>query len=87
LSELKIDKAFVLNLAKNQEDFVIVRSIIELGHNLGLTVVAEGIENRESLDILEHLNCDLAQGYWISRPMPSREFSDWLSQSSWQSKL
>lgn len=87
LSELKIDKAFVLNLATNQEDSIIVRSIIELGHNLGLKVVAEGIENRESLDILEHLGCDLAQGYLISRPMPSIEFSDWLSQTSWQSGL
>jgi EAL domain-containing protein (putative c-di-GMP-specific phosphodiesterase class I) len=87
LSELKIDKAFILNLAKNQEDFVIVRSVIELGHNLGLKVVAEGIENQESLDILDHLGCDFAQGYWISRPMPSNEFSAWLEQTLWHSSM
>ncbi|NOT13915.1 MAG: EAL domain-containing protein [Methylococcaceae bacterium] len=82
LNELKIDKSFILNLANNPEDSVIVRSIIDLGHNLGLKVVAEGIENQESLALLELMGCDLAQGYWISRPMPSIEFYGWLKQSS-----
>jgi diguanylate cyclase (GGDEF)-like protein len=78
VNELKIDKAFVLNLANNQEDMLIVRSIVELGHNLGFKVVAEGLENQESLSALQALNCDIAQGYWISRPMPSENFVAWL---------
>jgi EAL domain-containing protein (putative c-di-GMP-specific phosphodiesterase class I) len=79
LNELKIDKAFVLNLAETQEDMLIVRSIIELGHNLGFKIVAEGLENVASLKILDQMHCDMVQGYWISKPMPDCDFVAWLS--------
>lgn len=78
LHELKIDKAFVLNLSENQEDAVIVRSIVELGHNLGFYVVAEGLENAASLTELQRLGCDFAQGYWLSKPMQAVAFQNWL---------
>lgn len=80
LSELKIDKTFVLNLADNLEDEVIVRSIIELGHNLGFNVVAEGLENALSFDKLAALRCDLVQGYWLSKPMPAEHFQQWMQR-------
>ncbi|GAB6139719.1 EAL domain-containing protein [Methylosoma difficile] len=83
LHELKIDKAFVLSLATSAEDAVIVHSIIELAHNLGLKVVAEGLENAESFAVLERLGCDLAQGYWLSRPIPADDFAEWLKKSPW----
>lgn len=83
VSELKIDKSFVLDLANNAEDAVIVRSIIELGHSLGMSIVAEGLENPESFAQLQALGCDMAQGYWISRPMPAEDFAGWLEQSAW----
>jgi EAL domain-containing protein (putative c-di-GMP-specific phosphodiesterase class I)/GGDEF domain-containing protein len=68
--ELKIDKAFVMNLARDPTDAVLVRSAVSLAHSLGLRVVAEGVENAGALDLLYAMGCDLAQGYLIARPMP-----------------
>jgi diguanylate cyclase (GGDEF)-like protein len=79
LSELKIDKSFVLNMLRNPSDAAIVRSVIELGHNLGLNVVAEGVEDAESLSTLVDLGCDIAQGYWLSRPMAADLVAPWLA--------
>ena len=67
VSELKIDRSFVTNLVLDTQDEVIVRSTIELGHNLGLRVVAEGIENDPILERLRSLGCDLGQGFGIAR--------------------
>ncbi len=78
--ELKIDKSFVLNLASSEEDAVIVRSTIELGHNLGLRLVAEGIEDQPAMDLLRSWGCDRAQGYHISRPLPEETVLPWLEQ-------
>ena len=78
LHELKIDKSFVIDMCKNDHDAVLVRSTIDLSHNLGLSVVAEGVENQEIWDLLEILRCDKLQGYFISRPMPADQFEDWL---------
>ena len=78
VDELKIDKSFVLNLDTQEEDFTIVRSTIEMGHNLGLTIVAEGVESIASAKLLDTLDCDYLQGYWISRPMPGNEVLGWL---------
>lgn len=78
IDEIKIDKSFVMNMAKSQEDVVIVHSIIDLGHNLGLKVVAEGVEDRESMDLLTKLGCDEAQGYYFSRPLPPGEVPERL---------
>ena len=78
VSELKIDKSFVIDMKQDKNDEVIVRSTIELGHNLGLTVVAEGVEEQESWDMLKNMNCDFAQGYFMSRPLNAKDFENWL---------
>jgi diguanylate cyclase (GGDEF)-like protein len=78
--EIKIDKSFVLNMLNDHSDAAIVRSVIDLGHNLGLTVVAEGVENAEILERLRALGCDYAQGYHISRPAPAKAFAKFLNR-------
>ncbi len=70
---LKIDKSFVLGMHASDDDAVIVRSTIDLGHNLGLRVVAEGVETDRTRGALEALGCDVAQGYWLSRPVPPEQ--------------
>ena len=77
VDELKIDKSFVLSMETDLDDAKIVRSTIDLAHNLGLTVVAEGVENVKAWDMLRELNCDEAQGYHMGKPMPASEFSQW----------
>ena len=78
LRELKIDGSFVRDLADADRDRAIVASTIELGHRLGLSVVAEGVEDQATLDLLASLGCDQAQGYFISRPMPAEGIGEWL---------
>lgn len=78
IDELKIDKAFILELDKSEKDQHIVKSTIELSHQLGFSVVAEGVENLASLDILKSMQCNHAQGYFISRPIKSAELLTWL---------
>jgi EAL domain-containing protein (putative c-di-GMP-specific phosphodiesterase class I) len=77
VGELKLDRTFILGLAsgEHQRDPELVRATIDLGHALGLRVVAEGIEDVATLDLLSDLGCDLAQGYYISRPMPASDTS------------
>ncbi|RQP24514.1 putative bifunctional diguanylate cyclase/phosphodiesterase [Piscinibacter terrae] len=77
VDELKIDKSFVLSMEKDADDAKIVRSTIDLAHNLGLSVVAEGVENAKVWDMLRDLNCDQAQGFHMGRPMAASEFTDW----------
>ncbi|MBI2803061.1 MAG: EAL domain-containing protein [Gammaproteobacteria bacterium] len=79
VNELKIDRAFVTNMTAHAEDAAIVRSTIELGHNLGLRVVAEGVESDRELALLAKFNCDVAQGYLISRPLGPGMFESWLA--------
>jgi EAL domain-containing protein (putative c-di-GMP-specific phosphodiesterase class I) len=76
--EVKIDKSFVIDLDTNAENRFIVRSVIELGHNLGIEVVAEGVENQATLDILAGLRCDRVQGYYVSRPAGAADTTTWL---------
>lgn len=80
VQELKIDQSFVRNLDETSEDAVIVRSTIEMSHNLGLKVVAEGVEYEHSLRLLERWHCDTAQGYLISRPLTAAAFESWVKQ-------
>ncbi len=80
VQELKIDQSFVRNLDETSEDAVIVRSTIEMSHNLGLKVVAEGVEYEHSLRLLERWHCDTAQGYLISRPLTAAAFEVWVKQ-------
>jgi len=81
VQELKIDQSFVRDLDETSEDAVIVRSTIEMSHNLGLKVVAEGVEYEHSLRLLEHWQCDTAQGYLISRPLNAVAFEAWIARS------
>jgi diguanylate cyclase (GGDEF)-like protein/PAS domain S-box-containing protein len=81
IDEIKIDQSFVINLPSVPRDAVIVRSIIDLAHNLGLTVVAEGVEDEASLEIVVANGCDSAQGYFFSRPRPADELTTWLAES------
>ncbi len=75
--ELKIDRSFVMNIVTDKSDFSIVKSTIDLAHNLGLSVVAEGVEDQASWDVLESLGCDTIQGYFVSKPLPPQEFETW----------
>jgi len=79
LHELKIDKSFVADLPVNAGHAAIVRSIVELGHNLGLQVVAEGVETEQIVDVLAAVDCDIAQGYLLARPMPPDQLPGWLA--------
>ena len=83
VAKIKIDKSFVMDMNTNKNDAVIVRSLIGLGHNLGLSVVAEGVESKEIWDQLKMLGCDSAQGYSMSRPIPPEKLSDWIKKSPW----
>jgi EAL domain-containing protein (putative c-di-GMP-specific phosphodiesterase class I) len=80
---VKIDKSFVMHMTEDQNDAQIVRSTIDLAHNLGMKVIAEGVENREIWECLRSLGCDEAQGYYMSRPLPAAEMTKWLSESEW----
>ena len=83
--ELKIDRSFVIGMAgEGADDTAIVRSTADLAHNLGLAVVAEGVEDQWTLDLLSSFGCDQAQGYHIAKPMPSADFVAWLGASSWR---
>lgn len=77
VDELKIDQSFVRSMETDPDDAKIVRSTIDLAHNLGLTVVAEGVENAKVWDMLRDLNCDQAQGYHMGKPMPADAFANW----------
>jgi len=81
--EIKIDKSFVMDMGKNEDDTVLVLSIINLAHNLGLKVVAEGVENQLIRDQLTAFDCDAAQGYFWSRPLPPADLVKWLGESPW----
>jgi diguanylate cyclase (GGDEF)-like protein len=80
VDELKIDKSFVMGMETDPDDAIIVRSTIDLAHNLGLSVVAEGVENAAIMEQLRVLGCDEAQGYHLSRPMPAPAFMEWLAR-------
>jgi EAL domain-containing protein (putative c-di-GMP-specific phosphodiesterase class I) len=75
---LKIDKSFVLNMAADENDAVIVRSTVDLGHNLGLEVVAEGVEDEVTLAYLDRCGIDYAQGYFIGQPMTAEDVTSRL---------
>jgi diguanylate cyclase (GGDEF)-like protein len=81
VSELKIDKSFVMDMLDSDNDRVIVRATIDLAHNLGLKVTAEGVETRAALAVLSDYGCDVAQGYLLSKPQPADRFLEWLESS------
>jgi EAL domain-containing protein (putative c-di-GMP-specific phosphodiesterase class I) len=75
---LKIDRGFVMRMAESGHEAMIVRTTVDLGHNLGLEVVAEGVESREIEELLRRDGCDLAQGFHFSRPLPAGDLEDFL---------
>jgi len=81
VNEIKIDKSFIIGMMADSMSVSIVRSVIELGHNMGLRVVAEGVENREAWDKLVMLGCDLAQGHYLCPPMPPTDLTRWFRDS------
>ncbi|HEV8681837.1 MAG TPA: EAL domain-containing protein [Actinomycetota bacterium] len=82
VDEIKIDKSFVMNMLSDENDAVIVRSTIDLGRNLGLRVVAEGVESEEIWDRLAVMGCDLAQGHYLAEPMPPEALAAWLQSTT-----
>jgi EAL domain-containing protein (putative c-di-GMP-specific phosphodiesterase class I) len=84
VDELKIDKSFVAHMADDGNDAAIVRSTIGLAHDLGISVVAEGIEDQQTWDLLASLGCDVAQGFYISRPLSAAGLGSWLESTHWQ---
>ncbi len=85
-SEIKIDKSFILDMLKNENDAVIVKSIVDLGHNLSLNVVAEGVENKQTALRLKSLNCDILQGNYFSPPMTADAFLTWMAANPFRKK-
>jgi diguanylate cyclase (GGDEF)-like protein len=80
---IKIDQSFISRVTASEQSAAIVRFIIELAHTLKLEVVAEGVEDQATWERIAELGCDVVQGYWVSKPMPVGEFSDWQTQSRW----
>lgn len=83
LDEIKIDKSFVENMMVNPQDRVIIASTIDLAHNLGLEIVAEGVETEEQMMALQDLGCDVIQGYFIARPLPVGDLAEWAKKAPW----
>jgi len=81
VNEIKIDQSFIFDMASNPDDKIIVKSIIDLAHNLGLSVVAEGVETEIILHQLKQLGCDVVQGYLFSKPLPLADFTSYLRQA------
>ena len=77
---MKIDRSFVMTMIEDPGNALIVRSVIELGHNLGFTLVAEGVETEEILNALSGFACDVAQGYHLSRPITAVAFDEWCAK-------
>ncbi|VVO20498.1 putative bifunctional diguanylate cyclase/phosphodiesterase [Pseudomonas fluorescens] len=80
ISELKIDKSFVLAMQSDQANEMIVRSVVDLGHNLGMSVIAEGVETADVLDALGVYHCDIAQGFHVCRPVSAEAFKQWYEE-------
>jgi EAL domain-containing protein (putative c-di-GMP-specific phosphodiesterase class I) len=80
INALKIDTAFVKNMLSNEQDSIIVRSTIALAHNLNLNVIAEGVEDIETMERLREMDCDQVQGYHIGKPEPWSEIESWLNK-------
>lgn len=84
IAGIKIDQTFINHLSTDHHDLVIVRSTIELGHRLGMQVIAEGVETKEVWERLATLGCDIAQGFYMGRPMSPADLDQWLANSPWK---
>ena len=79
-NEMKVDKSFVIDIAYNTANHLITRSIIDLGHNMNMSLVAEGVETSDAWAVLEKLDCDIAQGYLTAKPLSVKDFEEWYKQ-------
>jgi diguanylate cyclase (GGDEF)-like protein len=86
VQEIKIDQTFVMGMIENKNDALIVKATIDLGHNLGLKVTAEGVEDEEVWLLLKQMNCDIVQGYHFSPPLEKQDLYRWLQESRWKPK-
>ena len=84
LTELKIDRSFVTDILESENDAVIVNATINLAHNLGLQVTAEGVESENVIARLKEYQCDIVQGYFINKPLSFTDFNAWMKSSQWQ---
>jgi len=84
--EIKIDKSFIIDMLSNEENAIIVKSTIDMAHNIGCKVVAEGVEDEETLNVLVGLGCDFIQGFHVCRPLSPSQITDWFRSSSWCDK-
>jgi diguanylate cyclase (GGDEF)-like protein len=84
LTELKIDKSFVMDILTSDNDVAIVKTTINLAHNLGLKVTAEGVESKEIMAKLNEYECDIAQGFFLSKPISVKNFTQWVADSKWE---
>jgi EAL domain-containing protein (putative c-di-GMP-specific phosphodiesterase class I) len=84
VKELKIDKSFGLSLVNDGNSVVIVRSTIDMAHELGLNVVAEGVETSDAFKLLSNLGCDAIQGFYIAKPMPIEDMMQWMQNKNWE---
>lgn len=87
INEIKIDRSFVMKMMEDTDDDIIVNATIELAHNLGFDVVAEGVHNRQTWARLKELNCDIAQGYYISEPLSADAFTAWIKTNNWKNNI
>lgn len=83
IDEIKIDKSFVIGMRTSDADATIVRTVIDLAHNLGKQVCAEGVEDQATYNMLAGMGCDLAQGYWIAKPLSAADLMEWLVRTQW----
>jgi EAL domain-containing protein (putative c-di-GMP-specific phosphodiesterase class I) len=82
INEIKVDRSFVTNMLRDPNDAMIVRATVDLGRNLGLEVVAEGVEDEPTWLALRRMGCNMVQGFYVSRPLPGREVLPWLAYQS-----
>ena len=87
IDEIKIDQSFVTGMVDNDADAAIVHTVVDLGHNLGKQVCAEGVEHEDTAKLLRQMNCDLAQGFWISKPLSAPDLMTWLAETCWGLKV
>lgn len=84
VTEIKVDRSFVRDMAKDNGDESIIRAVVALAQHRELSVVAEGVEDKATYDLLGELNCGMVQGYYVARPMPFEQYLTWMGASDWR---
>ena len=87
MDTVKVDRSFIENIAKDPKDRALVMAIVAMARNLGVKVVAEGVENQQDWDLVASMGCDQVQGYFVSRPLPFAQLLKWLNDFDVQKKF